>query len=70
MLRFRMQIGENRDTGIYGHIEASQKKHTQTLFRRLAGLSSRLDFFREILNLNEKSRGLDRDVRMISYQKL
>lgn len=28
-------------------------------------MSSRLDFFREILNLNEKSRGLDRDVRMI-----
>lgn len=48
-----------RGTGIYGHPQASQKKHTWTLLRRLAGLSSLpwLCFgdFKKILSLNEKT---------------
>ncbi|KAL9444311.1 hypothetical protein AB3S75_017490 [Citrus x aurantiifolia] len=55
-----------RGIGIYEHPQANQKKHTWTLLRRLAGLSSLswLCFgdFNEILSLNEKTRGLDRSV--------
>lgn len=60
-----------RGTGIYGHPKASKKKkHTWTLLRRLAGMSTLpwLCFgdFNEILSLNEKSRGLDRNVVAIA----
>lgn len=59
-----------RCTGVYRHPEASQKKHTWTLLRRLVGLSSSpwLFFgdFNEILHLNEKNRGNDRDANWIN----
>lgn len=47
-----------RCTGVYGHPKASQKKHTWTLLRWLAGLSFSSWFyfgnFNEILHLDEK----------------
>lgn len=47
-----------------------QEKHTWTLLKRLAGLSSSPWFFfgdfNEILHLNEKIGGNDRDVNMNS----
>lgn len=59
-----------RCTGIYGHPEADQKRHTWTLLRRLAGLSSTtwLCFgdFNEILHLHEKNGGNDRDSNAVS----
>ena len=62
--------GKNlRCTWIYGSPEASQKRHTWSLLRRLASLSSSLwlycSDFNEILHLNEK-KGNDRVVRMIN----
>ncbi|KAH9695348.1 putative reverse transcriptase/RNA-dependent DNA polymerase [Citrus sinensis] len=54
-----------RCTGIYGHPESDQKKHTWSLLRRLAGMSSLpwLCFgdFNEIFNLNEKVGGKERN---------
>ncbi|KAH9769036.1 hypothetical protein KPL71_011840 [Citrus sinensis] len=59
-----------RCTGIYGHPEAQQKRHTWTLMRRLAGLSPLpwlcIGDFNEIMHPNEKSGGNDRNVSMIS----
>ncbi|KAL9460747.1 hypothetical protein AB3S75_003870 [Citrus x aurantiifolia] len=59
-----------RCTGVYGHPEKSQKKYTWTLLRRLAGLSLSpwLCFgdFNEILNLDEKKGGIEREADMIS----
>lgn len=58
-----------RGARVYEHPKASQKKHTWTLLRRLAGLFSLpwLCFgnFNEILNLNEKIGGLDKSVEAI-----
>ena len=58
-----------RCTGIYGHPKTQQKKHTWTLLKRLAGLFSLpwLCFrdFNEILNLNQKTGGVQRDARVI-----
>ena len=57
-------------TGIYRHPETKQKKHTWTLLKRLAGLSSLpwLCFgdFKEILNLNKKTGDVQRDARVIA----
>lgn len=62
-----------RCTGIYGHPEGPQKKHTWTLLRRLAGLFSFpwLCFgdFNEILNLNEKLGGRERNMSMVANFK-
>ncbi|XP_052299726.1 uncharacterized protein LOC127903104 [Citrus sinensis] len=62
-----------RCTGVYGHPEAQQKQHTWTLLRRLSGLSSKpwLCFgdFNEILRLDEKSGGNDKNIRMVSEFK-
>ncbi|KAH9799959.1 reverse transcriptase domain-containing protein [Citrus sinensis] len=59
-----------RCTGVYGHPETAQKRHTWTLMKRLASLSSLpwLCFgdFNEILHLSEKKGGSARDVNMIS----
>lgn len=59
-----------RSTGVYGHPEMSQKKHTGTLLRRLVGLSCSpwvcFGNFNEILHLDEKNGQNDRDVYMIS----
>lgn len=58
-----------RCTGVYGHPKASQKHHTWTLLKRLAGLSSLpwLCFgdFNEILMPFEKIGGNDRDFNMM-----
>lgn len=55
-----------RCIGVNGHPNTQQKKHTWTLLRRLVGLSSKLwlcsSDFSEILNLNEKPYGIDRNV--------
>lgn len=55
---------------IYGHPESDQKKHTWTLLRRLATLSSLswLCFgdFNEVLNLNEKIRGREKMANMVN----
>ncbi|KAH9679641.1 putative reverse transcriptase/RNA-dependent DNA polymerase [Citrus sinensis] len=54
-----------RCTSVYGHPESEQKKHTWSLLRRLAGMSSLpwLYFgdFNEIFNLNEKVGGNERN---------
>ncbi|KAH9736072.1 hypothetical protein KPL71_017960 [Citrus sinensis] len=59
-----------RITGVYGHPEISQKKHTWTLLRRLAVLSSSpwlcCGDFNEILHPNEKRGGNDRNVNLIN----
>ena len=59
-----------RCIGVYGHPQASQKKHTWTLLRRLTGLFSLLWLcfgdFNEILNLNEKRGRLDRSADAIN----
>ncbi|KAH9776449.1 putative reverse transcriptase/RNA-dependent DNA polymerase [Citrus sinensis] len=59
-----------RITGVYGHPEMGQKKHTWTLLRRLAGLSfnSWLCFgdFNEVLHPGEKRGGNDRNVKLIN----
>ena len=59
-----------RCTGVYGHPKTQQKKHTWTLLRRLTGLSSKpwLCFgdFNEILSLNEKNEGNEKNIRMVS----
>ncbi|KAH9684606.1 putative reverse transcriptase/RNA-dependent DNA polymerase [Citrus sinensis] len=59
-----------RCTGIYGHPESMQKRHTWTLLRRLAGLFNYpwLCFgdFNEILNLKEKLGGNDRCLNMVA----
>lgn len=59
--------------GIYGHPESAQKQHMWNLLRRLATLSSLpwlyfRDFY-EILNLNEKIGGNERQVSMITEFK-
>ena len=67
-------VTENGDqmrcTGIYSHPETNQKKHTWTLLRRLASLSSSpwLCFgdFNEIMHFNEKNGGNDRELSMIT----
>ncbi|KAH9748716.1 reverse transcriptase domain-containing protein [Citrus sinensis] len=66
--------GENgrywRCTGVYGHPEAEQKKHTWELLRRLAALSSLpwLCFgdFNEVLDPIEKSGGRDKRVNSVN----
>lgn len=59
-----------RCTRVYGHPKANEKKHTWTLLRRLAGLSSLpwLCFgdFNEILNPNEKIGGVNRNANLIA----
>ena len=59
-----------RCMGIYGHPETDKKRHTWTLLRRLAGLSSTtwLCFgdFNEILHLHEKNEGNDRNSNAVS----
>ncbi|KAH9769616.1 reverse transcriptase domain-containing protein [Citrus sinensis] len=59
-----------RCTGIYGHPEAAQKQHTWKLLRRLATLSSLpwLYFgdFNEVLNLNEKLGGNEKQVNSVA----
>ncbi|KAH9715526.1 putative reverse transcriptase/RNA-dependent DNA polymerase [Citrus sinensis] len=59
-----------RVTGVYGHPEISQKKHTWMLLRRLAVLSSSpwlcCGDFNEILHLDEKRGGNDRNVNLIN----
>ncbi|KAH9734317.1 reverse transcriptase domain-containing protein [Citrus sinensis] len=59
-----------RITGVYGHPEISQKKHTWTLLRRLAVLSSSpwlcCGDFNEILHPDEKRGGNDRNVNLIN----
>lgn len=58
---------------MYGHPKASEKKHTWTVLRRLAGLSTIPWFcfgdFNEILNLNEKVGGGSRSIEAISEFK-
>lgn len=58
-----------RCIGVYGHVETSKKKHMWTLLRRLVGLSSSpwLCFgdFNEILYLDDKNIGIDREASMI-----
>ena len=59
-----------RCTGIYGHPEGPQKKHTWMLLRRLAGLFSFpwlwFGDFNEILNLNKKLGGRERNMSMVA----
>ena len=59
-----------RCTRVYGHPENSQKQHTWTLLRRLAGLFTLpwLYFgdFNEILDLKEKLRSRERNLNMIT----
>lgn len=59
-----------RGIGIYGHPEKNRKKHTWTPMKRLTGMSTLtwLCFgdFNEILSLNEKSGGLDRNAGAIT----
>lgn len=59
-----------RCTGVYGHPESDQKRHTWELLRRLATLSSLpwLCFgdFNEVLNLNEKLGGREKRVNMVN----
>lgn len=59
-----------RCTGIYGHPEVNQKRHTWTLIKRLSGLFSYLwiccSDFNEILNLAEKTGGNDRNLSMVA----
>ncbi|KAH9741755.1 putative reverse transcriptase/RNA-dependent DNA polymerase [Citrus sinensis] len=59
-----------RCTGVYGHPEAHQKQHTWTLLQRLSGLSSKpwlcFSDFNEILRLDEKSGGNDKNIRRVS----
>ena len=54
-----------RCIGVYGHPKSEKKKHTWSLLRRLAGMSSLpwLCFgdFNEIFNLNEKVGGKERN---------
>lgn len=67
-------ITENGDQmrciGIYDHPETNQKKHMWTLLSKLAGLSSSswLCFgdFNEIMHFNEKNRGNNRELSMIT----
>lgn len=58
-----------RCTGIYGHPEVGQKRHTWTLLKRLAGLFTYpwicFGDFNEILNPNEKISGNDRNLNMV-----
>lgn len=57
-------------TGIYGHPELAQKQHMWNLLKRLATLSSLPWLYfgvsNEILNLNEKIWGNERQVSMIT----
>ncbi|KAH9724450.1 reverse transcriptase domain-containing protein [Citrus sinensis] len=59
-----------RCTGIYGHPEAQQKRHTCTLMRRLKGLSPLpwlcIGDFNEIMHPNEKSGGNDRNEETVT----
>ncbi|KAL9422716.1 hypothetical protein AB3S75_034905 [Citrus x aurantiifolia] len=59
-----------RCSGIYGHPETIQKRHTWTLLRRLAGMFTWpwLCFgdFNEILHPNEKLGGKDRNLDMVA----
>lgn len=59
-----------RCSEIYGHLEVGQKHHTWTLLRRLVGLFAYpwicCGDFNEILNLNEKTGGNDRNLSMVA----
>lgn len=59
-----------RCTGVYGHPESAQKRHTWNLLKRLAELSSLpwLCFrdFNEILNLNEKIGGNEKQISIVT----
>lgn len=69
-----MVYSENRSywrcTGVYGHPESEQKKHTLELLRSLAALSSLPWFcfgdFNEVLNLNKKIGGNEKRVTMVN----
>ncbi|KAL9436888.1 hypothetical protein AB3S75_022853 [Citrus x aurantiifolia] len=59
-----------RCTGVYGHPDMRQRKHTWTLLRRLSGFSSTswscFGDFNEILHPFEKSGGNERHLRLIT----
>lgn len=64
-----------RCTRVYGHPKTEEKKHTWELIRRLSGLSSLglsslpylcIGDLNEILHLNEKIRGNERIVDLIT----
>ncbi|KAH9717801.1 hypothetical protein KPL71_021975 [Citrus sinensis] len=59
-----------RCSEIYGHPEVGQKRHTWTLLRRQVGLFTYpwicYGDFNEILNLNEKTGGNDRNLSMVA----
>ncbi|KAL9441947.1 hypothetical protein AB3S75_020450 [Citrus x aurantiifolia] len=59
-----------RCTGVYGHPETSQRHHTLTLLKSLAGTFSLLWYcfgdFNEVLYLHEKSGGRDRNLNLVS----
>lgn len=59
-----------RCTGIYGHPEANRKHHTWTLLKRLANIFSYpwccFGDFNEVLHLNEKSGGNERNLNMVA----
>lgn len=59
-----------RCTGIYGHPEVGQKRHTWTLLKRLTGLFTYpwicFGDFNEILNPNEKMGGNDKNLSMVA----
>ena len=59
-----------RCTGIYGHPEMGQKKHTWTMLRRLASLFDTswicFDDFNKILHPREKTCGKNRNPNMVS----
>ncbi|XP_024039545.1 uncharacterized protein LOC112098147 [Citrus clementina] len=59
-----------RCTGVYGHPDMRQRKHTWTLLRRLSGFSSTpwtcFGDFNEILHPFEKSGGNERQVSLIT----
>lgn len=58
-----------RCTGVYGHPETNQKHHTWTLLKRLVGIFSYhwccFGNFNEILNLQEKLGGNEKNIEMV-----